>query len=111
LQTVNQKLLSQLQPEQVEVVVEQFKADMKETAVEESELDAPVDYVGKKTNPGGGRHAIDIRAVIGLCIWAAEGSSFLSIWRNTRTVWNGKYCADGWGAYERHLPVENHEVG
>jgi hypothetical protein len=39
LQTVNQKLLSQLQPEQVEVVVEQFKAD-EENAVEESELDA-----------------------------------------------------------------------
>jgi len=36
LQTVNQKLLSQLQPEQVEVVVEQFKAD--EENFEESEL-------------------------------------------------------------------------
>jgi hypothetical protein len=45
LQTVNQKLLSQLQPEQVEVVVEQFKAD-EETAVEESELDAPVELCG-----------------------------------------------------------------
>jgi insertion element IS1 protein InsB len=22
-----------------------------------------------------------------------------------------KYCTDGWGAYERHLPAERHEVG
>jgi insertion element IS1 protein InsB len=22
-----------------------------------------------------------------------------------------RYCTDGWGAYERHLPAENHEVG
>ena len=22
-----------------------------------------------------------------------------------------RYCTDGWGAYERHLPVELHEVG
>ena len=22
-----------------------------------------------------------------------------------------KYCPDGWGAYERHLPAELHEVG
>lgn len=22
-----------------------------------------------------------------------------------------KFCTDGWGAYERHLPAENHEVG
>ncbi|MBV8887618.1 MAG: hypothetical protein JO235_26975 [Chroococcidiopsidaceae cyanobacterium CP_BM_RX_35] len=21
------------------------------------------------------------------------------------------YCTDGWGAYERHLPVEDHELG
>jgi len=22
-----------------------------------------------------------------------------------------KYCPDGWGAYERHLPVELHDIG
>jgi len=22
-----------------------------------------------------------------------------------------KYCTDGWGAYERHLPAEVHEIG
>lgn len=22
-----------------------------------------------------------------------------------------RYCTDGWGAYERHLPAETHEVG
>jgi len=22
-----------------------------------------------------------------------------------------RYCTDGWGAYERHLPVELHQVG
>jgi len=38
LQSVNQELLSQLQPEQVEVVVEQAQTD-DEPGVEESELD------------------------------------------------------------------------
>jgi insertion element IS1 protein InsB len=22
-----------------------------------------------------------------------------------------RYCTDGWGAYERHLPAERHEIG
>ena len=22
-----------------------------------------------------------------------------------------QYCTDGWGAYERHLPVELHQIG
>jgi hypothetical protein len=42
LQSVNQKLLSQLQPEQVEVVVEPIEAN-EETAIEESSLDAPME--------------------------------------------------------------------
>jgi hypothetical protein len=37
--------LSQLQPKQVEVVIEQVEAD-EETAVEESELDALVELCG-----------------------------------------------------------------
>jgi hypothetical protein len=37
--------LSQLQPKQVEVVIEQVEAD-EETAVEESELDTPVELCG-----------------------------------------------------------------
>lgn len=47
LQTVNQRLLRKLQPEQLEVVIEQVEVD-EETAVLESELDAPVELRGQE---------------------------------------------------------------
>ncbi|MDV2997188.1 MAG: hypothetical protein N4J56_006893 [Chroococcidiopsis sp. SAG 2025] len=50
LKPVNQKLLSQLQPEQVEVIFEKVEVES-ELGIEESELDEMWSYVGKKTNP------------------------------------------------------------
>ena len=60
LQTVNHRLLPQIQPEQVEVVIEQVEVT-EETTVVESELDEMWSYVGKKTNPRWLWHAIDRR--------------------------------------------------
>jgi insertion element IS1 protein InsB len=58
LQSVNQKLLSQRQLDQVEVVVKQAETD-DVPGVNESELDEMWSYVGKKTNPRWLWHAID----------------------------------------------------
>lgn len=112
MQTVNQKLLSQLQPEQVEVVVEHVEASG-EPEVEESELDEMWSYVGKKANPRWLWHAIDRRTgqLLAYVFGARKDEVFLQLKALLEPFGIKRYCTDGWGAYERHLPVELHEVG
>jgi insertion element IS1 protein InsB len=107
--------LSQLPPEQlerVEVVLEQVEVD-EETVIEESELDEMWSYVGKKTNPRWLWHAIDRKTgrVLAYVFGRRKDEVFLKLKKLLKPFGIRKYCPDGWGAYERHLPVENHEIG
>jgi insertion element IS1 protein InsB len=115
LQAVNQKLLSQFPPEQlerVEVVLEQVETD-RETVIEESELDEMWSYVGKKTNPRWLWHAIDRKTgrVLAYVFGQRKDEVFLKLKKLLKPFGIKKYCTDGWGAYERHLSVEKHEIG
>ncbi len=104
--------MSQLQPEQVEVVVEQAQTD-DEPGVDESELDEMWSYVGKKTNPRWLWHAIDRKTgqVLAYVFGRRKDEVFLQLKTLLEPFGIKRYCTDGWGAYERHLPAELHEVG
>ena len=79
LKPVNQKLLSQLQPEQVEVIFEKIEVES-ELGIEESELDEMWNYVGKKTNPRWLWHTIDRRTgqVLAYVFGRRNDESFLA---------------------------------
>jgi len=61
LESVNQTLLQQLKPEDVEVHIVRVEGveETEEAGIEEAELDEMWSFVGKKTNPRWLWHAID----------------------------------------------------
>ncbi len=84
-----------------------------EAGVEESELDEMWSYVGKKSNPRWLWHAIDRRSgkVLAYVFDRRKDQVFLQLKKLLEPFGIKKYCTDGWGAYERHLPAEFHEIG
>lgn len=115
LKPVNQKLLQHLKPEEVEVDIVRAEVIEKSegTGVEESELDQMWSYVGKKANPRWLWHAIDRRTgqVLAYVFGRRKDQVFIQLKQLLIPFDIQKFCTDGWGAYERHLPTENHEVG
>jgi insertion element IS1 protein InsB len=111
LESVNCRLLNQIQPEQVEVEIIRVE-ESDESGVEESELDEMWSYVGKKTNPRWLWHAIDrITGQVLACVFRRRKDEvFIQLQELLQPFGIRRYCTDGWGAYERHLPVERHEV-
>jgi len=109
---VNHLLLHQLQPEQVEVVIEQVAVE-EQPGVEESELDEMWSFVGNKTNPRWLWHAIDRHTgrVLAYVFGRRKDKVFLQLKALLEPFGIRRYCTDGWGAYERHLPIDKHEVG
>jgi insertion element IS1 protein InsB len=105
-------LLSQLVPEAVEVDIVQVE-EPAETGIEESELDEMWSFVGKKTNPRWLWHAIDRSTgqVLAYVFGRRKDEVFLQLKQLLLPFGIKRFCADGWGAYERHLPAEIHEVG
>ncbi len=69
--------------------------------------------MGKKTNPRWLWHAIDRKTgqVLAYVFGARKDEVFLQLKALLEPFGIKRYCTDGWGAYERHLPVELHEVG
>ncbi len=104
--------MSQLQPQQIEVILERVEADEKGD-VEESELDEMWSYVSKKSNPRWLWHAIDRRTgqVIAYVFGRRNDEVCLQLKRLLEPFGIKRFCTDGWGAYQRHLPVQMHEVG
>ena len=86
---------------------------LEELGGEESELDEMWSYVGKKANPRWLWHAIDRRTgqVLAYVFGARKDEVFLQLKVLLEPFGIKRYCTDGWGAYERHLSVELHEVG
>lgn len=109
---MNQKLLQRLKPENVEVEIIRVE-EPEEAEVEESELDEMWSYVGKKSNPRWLWHAIDRRSgeVLAYMFGRRKDQVFIQLKKLLEPFGIKRYCTDGWGAYERHLPAECHEIG
>lgn len=105
-------MLNQLKPDQVEVAITQIDADQ-ELSVEEAELDQMWSFVSSKRNPRWLWHAIDRRSgqVLAYVFGRRQDQVFLQLKELLEPFGIKQYCTDGWGAYERHLPTEVHEVG
>ena len=70
-------------------------------------------FVKKKTNQRWLWHAIDrlTGQVLAYTFGQRKDEVFLKLKQLLEPFGIKHYCTDGWGAYERHLPVEKHEVG
>jgi len=109
---VNRKLLQQLKPEQIEVDIVRVE-ELEESGIEEAQLDEMWSYVSSKKNPRWLWHAIARRTgqVLAYVFGRRKDEVFLQLEKLLLPFGIKRYCTDGWGAYERHLPAENHEVG
>ena len=98
-------------PEQIEVVFEKVEVEP-ESGIEESELDEMWSYVGKKNNPRWLWHAIDRRTgqVLAYVFGRRKDEVFLRLKKLLQPFGIKRFCPDGWGAYQRYLPAQRHEV-
>lgn len=112
LESVNRRVLGQLQPEQVFVEILRVQ-EAEDYTVEESELDEMWSYVKSKDNPRWLWHAIDRSTgqVLAYVFGARKDEVFLQLKALLEPFGIKRYCTDGWGAYSRHLSAELHEVG
>jgi insertion element IS1 protein InsB len=99
---VNEPLLQVLHPEQVEVEV--CRAE---------ELDAMWRDVRSKAHPRWLWHAMDHRPgkVLAYVFGRRQDDVFLKLQQLLAPFGITKFYTDGWGAYERHLDAEQHQVG
>lgn len=109
---MNHRLLEWLKPESIEVDIVRAE-EFQETGVKESELDQMWSYVSKKTNPRWLWHAIDRNTalVLAYVFGRRKDEVFLQLKQLLEPFGIKRYCTDGWGAYERHLAKQMHEVG
>lgn len=70
-------------------------------------------YLGKKTNQRWLWHAIDrlTGQVLAYTFGQRKDEVFLRLKKLLEPFGIKNYCTDGWGAYQRHLHTEKHEVG
>jgi len=109
---VNHAVLQQMHPEQVEVEV--CRADeLAQRRGLTSELDEMWSYVGKKANPRWLWHAIDHHRgrVLAYVFGGRKDKVFLQLKALLGPFGITRFYTDGWGAYERHIDPEKHEVG
>lgn len=101
-----------MNPEKVEVEIRLVKPS-EEPIERESELDEMWSYVGKKSNPRWLWHAIDHRSgkVLAYVFGARKDEVFLQLKALLEPLGITRFYTDGWGAYERHLEADKHEVG
>ena len=104
--------MSWLKPESVEVEIVRVEQPV-EARIDESELDEMWSYVGKKTNPRWLWHAIDRQSgqVLAYVFGRRKDQVFLQLKKLLEPFGIKRYCTDGWGTYQRHLPLESHEIG
>lgn len=109
---MNHGVLASLNPAQVEV--ELWRADELEVCRGlSSELDEMGSYVARKSNPRWLWHAIDHRIGKGLAygFGRRKDEVFLKLTELLEPFGITTYDTDGWGAYERHIDAEKHQVG
>src|ERR1700757_1740931 len=78
-----------------------------------SELDEMWSYVRSKANPRWLWHAIDHHTgkVLAYVFGRRKDDVFLKLQQLLAPFGITKFYTDGWGAYERHLAAEQHQVG
>jgi insertion element IS1 protein InsB len=109
---VNHRVLQHLHPAQVEVEI--WRADELEVHRGfSSELDEMWSYVRCKANPRWLWHAIDHHTgkVLAYVFGRRKDTVFLALKALLEPFGITHYFTDGWGAYERHLDAEQHQVG
>ena len=105
-------VLASLNPAQVEVEI--WRADALEVRRGlSSELDEMWSYVAKKANPRWLWHAIDHHTgkVLAYVFGQRKDNVFLRLQQLLEPFGITKFYTDGWGAYERHIEAEQHQVG
>src|SRR5215475_16182539 len=109
---VHQAVFQHLSPTQVEV--ELWRADALEGRRGlSSELDEMWSYVRSKAHPRWLWHAIDHHTgkVLAYVFGRRLDDVFLQLQQLLAPFGITKFYTDGWGAYERHLDAEQHQVG
>jgi insertion element IS1 protein InsB len=109
---VNHAVLASLNPELVEV--ELCRADELEVRRGlSSELDEMWSFVARKSNPRWLWHAIDHHTgkVLAYVFGRRKDDVFLKLKELLEPFGITTFYTDGWGAYERHIDVEQHQVG
>ena len=105
-------MLAVLNPRQVEVKI--WRADELEVRRGlSSELDEMWSYVARKSNPRWLWHAIDHHTgrVLAYVFGRRKDDVFLKLQALLAPLGITKFYTDGWGAYERHIDAEKHQVG
>ena len=109
---MNRGVLAVLNPEQVEVEI--WRADELEVRRGlSSELDEMWSSVARKSNPRWLWHAIDHHTgkVLAYVFGRRQDDVFLKLKALLEPFGITKFYTDGWGAYERHIDAEKHQVG
>jgi insertion element IS1 protein InsB len=109
---VNQVVLANLNPEHVAVEI-CLAEELAQRRGLTSELDEMWAYVARKSNPRWLWHAIDHRTgkVLAYVFGRRQDAVFLKLQELLEPFGITKYSTDGWGAYERHIDAEKHQVG
>lgn len=84
-----------------------------ELVCDEAEVDEQWSFVGKKSNQRWLWHAVDhaTNTVIAYVFGKRKDTVFQKL-KSLLSPFNiGRYYTDDWGAYERHLNAEEHEIG
>jgi IS1 family transposase/transposase-like protein len=119
LKPINQKVLENLKPEQVEVEIQKVEEDEEqgeknsEAGVEESELDEMWSFVRSKKTPRWLWHGIDRKTgkVLAYAFGRRQDEVLCHLKKLLEPFGVQKYCTDGYGSYERNLPQDKHEIG
>ena len=101
---MNQRVLDLLEPDQVEVVIR---------LADEAETDEMWSYVGRKKDQRWLWHAIDHRSgkVLAYVFGRRKDEVFLKLKALLEPFGITKYYTDYWGAYTRHIDVNEHQPG
>ena len=84
-----------------------------ERVCEEAELDEQWSYVGNKSNQRWLWYAIDhaSNTVLAFVFGKRKDQVFRQLQALLKPLGIRRYYTDDWGAYERHLPTAQHEIG
>ena len=109
---MNQAVLQHLHPAHIEVA--SWRAEALEVGRRlSSERDEMWSYVQSKANPRWLWHAMDHHTgtVLAYVFGRRQDTVFMALKALLAPFGITRYFTDGWGAYERHVPAEQHTVG
>ena len=109
---MNHRVLEHLNPAQVKVDICRVD-ELEQRRGLSSELDEMWSYVRQKANPRWLWHAIDHHSgkVLAYVFGRRQDKVFLKLKALLGPFGITKFYTDGWGAYERHLDADQHQVG